>query len=63
MPAVFINCVAILLCSTLGLLLKRRLPKRLLDALMEAMGLCHGEYALRFGVSGGGHGDRHPHQH
>ena len=40
MPAVFINCAVILLCSALGLLLKRRLPKRLLDALMEAMGLC-----------------------
>lgn len=40
MPAVFINCAVILLGGALGLLLKSRLPRRLLEALMEAMGLC-----------------------
>ena len=48
MPAVIINAVVVLLCGGLGLLLKERLPRRLLDGLMQAMGLC----VMVIGISG-----------
>lgn len=40
MPAVLLNCAVVLVCGGLGLALKERLPQKLLDGLMQAMGLC-----------------------
>ena len=48
MPAVLLNCAVVLACGGLGLVLKERLPKTLLDGLMQAMGLC----VMVIGISG-----------
>lgn len=40
MPGTLINCALILLGSTIGLLLKGKLPQRFLNILMQAVGLC-----------------------
>lgn len=40
MIATIINCILVLLGSFLGLLLKGKLPQRMLDTLVQALGLC-----------------------
>ena len=48
MFAVFVNVFTVLLGSTIGLLCKKGIPKRLSDAVMLGIGLC----TLYIGISG-----------
>lgn len=54
MQAVIINTLAIAIASLIGLCLRRGMPKRITDAVMQALGLC----TILIGIQGAA-GEKH----